>query len=434
MKKTLFFALLACMMFASCEKIVGDLDFINHEIEVQGTVNPTLGVPVAHGSVSVYDILQMVQVTEATIEIGDDGIVNIVYDTSIQQTIAINESKKHSRPFKNHSKSANYVDTTHNSIQGSIIIDIFDNIDSTLNGASIEVDNLYVNVLAFVKANAREGAREAMDTFHVTVFYDSLYISAVGKDGSIQRINLPNVIPVDSLLEGQHIKLFKDEDISQVINKRPVEIRYGARMNIAFESAFYETDLTAKEFVADSIGIDFVDINAGVRVDFPVSTYIKDLTYNTDLQFEPSFNLGELTIDSSMLILSCSNGLPLALGLSAALVDANGNELCQLLDPTPTTIAGASVGMDVNGHFVAVNKSNSELRIPITEPVFNKLLKTKAIRINAVLNTSETGSTLNKNVAIKSTDVLDIMVTAKIQPSYPFTLGLNNNGQKGGVR
>lgn len=436
MKKPVLLALLACVMLTSCEKIVGDLDTFNHPIEIQGTVNPTLGVPVAHGSVSVYDILQMVQVTAATIEVEDDGLITIVYDTNIKQTVLIENDKRakwfHKKSSTKGSKSANYVDTAHNSIQGSIIIDMFDNIDSSLNGASIEVDNLYVNVNAFVQAKAREGAREAMDSFHVAVFYDSLYLSAIGKDGSIRRIDLPHVVTIDSLIDGENITLFDKEDISEVINKRPVEIVYGARMNIAFESEFYETD--ASSFVADSIGIDSVIIDSDIKVEFPFSAYIKDLSYNTDLIFEPSFNLGDLTIDSSMLILYCENGLPLALDLAASLVDSLGNDLGILLDPSPTTLNGAPVGPDASGHYSSIGKSHSELMIPITASVFKNLLKTKAIRLQAVLNTTSTGSTANKNVAIKATDLLDIVVTAKIKPSYPFTFGVNNKGQKGGQR
>jgi hypothetical protein len=53
MKKPFLIAVLACMTFSSCEKIVGDLDFLQHDLAVQGVINPTLGVPVAHGSISV---------------------------------------------------------------------------------------------------------------------------------------------------------------------------------------------------------------------------------------------------------------------------------------------------------------------------------------------------------------------------------------------
>ena len=439
MKKIAFLALTACMIFTSCEKIVGDLDFLDHDMEIQGTVNPTLGVPVAHGSVSVYDLLQMVQVTEATIEIGNDNIVTIVYDTNIEHRVAIdNDGKAWRKGFrKNHYKATNYVDTAHNSIQGAVKVDIFDNIDSSLNGASIEVDNLFVNIGAFVIAESRENALNAMNAYHVTVFYDSLFLSAIGKDGSEQRVDLPNVVPVDSLIQGQYIKLFDKEDISQVINKRPVEIRYGVRMNIAFAAEFYETDVTASEFVADSVGIDSVNIDADIKVEFPVSTSIRDLTYNTDLKFAPSFNLGDLSLDESMLILYCDNGLPLALDLTAALIDSTGNELCKILDPTPTTLNGAPVGSDGNGHISAVGKSHTELKVPITASVFDNILKTKGIRIEAVLNTTPTGSATNNKVAIKSNDMLDILVTAKIKPSYPFSYDLNNNNNnssKGGQK
>lgn len=438
MKKPLFITIMACLMLSSCEKIVGDLDFLNHDIAVQGTINPTLGVPIAHGSVSVYDILQMVQVTVAKVEIGDDGIINIIYDTAQTFTVNLDESKGRRYGSATKSDSVDYVHISRNSIQGMIKIDIFDNIDSSLNGASIEIDHLYVNMGAYVKAEANPDALALMDTFHVDVYYDSLYIIAIGKDGSSETINLPNVVPIDSLIQGQHIQLFDKEDISQVINKRPVEIMYGVRMNIAFEAEFFATGLSENQFVSDSIGVHSVNIDADVKVEFPFSTYINDLSYKTDLEFSPNIDLKEFTIDSSMIILDCNNGLPLTLGMSAKLIDSTGTELCELIDPSPTILAGAPVKDDGNGHFVSNGKTNSKIMIPVTASIFDKLQKTKGIRLDATLNTTSTGSTANKNVAVRATDMLDINITAKAKPLYNLDIDLNggnnDNGQKGGKR
>lgn len=453
MKKRFFATIAACLLLASCEKVVGDLEMFNHDFELQGTISPTLGVPIAHGSVSVYDLINMVQVTEANIEVGDNGIVTIVYDTNSFNTIDFEGTKHNRKPSKRGAKGTvyhNYVDTTHNSIMGSIPIDVFDNIDSTLNGASIEIDNLFVNAGTYVKAQARPDALSMMDTFHVAVYYDSIFISAIAKDGREERINLPHVIPIDSLIVGEYVKLLDNEDISEVINMRPVEIRYGARMNILFEAKFYEEDLSAREFVSDSIGIHAVDLTSDLKIEFPLATYIKDLSYKTDLKLNTSLDFKDLTIDSSMLFLICDNSLPLALDIKATLlsIDSISNdtvELSSLLDPTAATLASAPVGLDTTGHYSSTGKNHSEIRIPITEKVYNDLLKSNAIRINATLNTSSTGSTANKNVAIKSKDMLNIIVTAKIKPQYPFTYEFENNngdnnsndkktGKKGGVK
>ena len=440
MRKPLFIAIMACLMFTSCEKIVGDLDFLNHEMAVQGTINPTLGVPVAHGSISIHDVLQMVQVTAAKVEIGEDGIIDIIYDTAQKFTVILDESGKKTKRHGSYSKSdtADYVHISRNSIQGTIKIDIFDNIDSSLNGASIEVDHLFVNMGAYVKADANPDALALMDTFHVDVYYDSLYIIAIGKDGSSETINLPNVVPIDSLIQGQYIKIFDKEDISHVINKHPVEILYGVRMNIAFEAEFFETGLSENQFVSDSIGVHSVDIDADVKIEFPFSTFIKDLTYKTDLLFDPNIDLKEFSIDSSMIILDCNNSLPLSLGLSAKFIDSTGTELCELLDPTPTVLAGAPVKDDGKGHFVSNGMTNSKIMIPITASVFEKLQKTKGVRLDATLNTTSTGSTTNKNVAVRATDMLDINITAKAQPLYNLNFdlnrGSNSNNQKGGQR
>lgn len=444
MKKPFLIAVLACMMFSSCEKIVGDLDFLQHDLAVQGVINPTLGVPVAHGSISVYDLLQMVQVTAAKVEIGNDGIITITYDTAQKFRVNLDESKGRRYRAGAKSDSVEYVHISRNSIQGSVNIDIFDNIDSSLHGASIEVDNLYVSIGSSVKADANTDALQLMELYHVDVYYDSLYLIAIGKDNSTDTIKLPNVVPIDSLIQGQYIQLFDKTDISHVINKRPKQIIYSVRMNIAFEAEFFATGISESQFVSDSIGVHAVDINADVKVEFPFSSYIKDLSYKTDLQFAPNIDLKELTIDSSMIILDCNNGLPLTLGLSAKLIDSLGNELCELVDPSPAILAGAPVIKDGTGHFVSNGKANSKITIPVTADIFKKLQKTKGIRLDATLNTTSTGNTANKNVAIRSTDMLDINVTAKAKPLYNLNIDLtgnnnnngnnNGNGQKGGKR
>ena len=431
MKKPLLLALFAGLLMTSCLKDgFNDFDLITHDIAIQGTVSPTLGVPVAYGAVTIYDVLQMVQVSQAEVEVGSDGIITVYYDTTISQTVQFDNSKTNRRYSR--SKSMDSLDIVHvsrNSVTGSVNIDLFENIEF-LENAEMEVDHLYVNIDALVKADAAERALAAMDSFHVHVFYDSLYIEVVGKDDSHILIPVQDTIPIDSLILGQNIKLFNNVDISDAINKRPKQILYGARMNIAFEAQFFATGMSENRFVSDSIGITAVSVDADIKVSFPISTYINNLNYSTVLKFEPSFNLGELQIDSSMLMLNLQNSIPLSLSLSAKLVDANNREIWDLLAPSPVTIEGAPVANDGTGRFSSSGSTNSLITIPVTSKVFEYLQKTKGIKIDAVLNTSPTGSS-NKRVAVKSTDKLDIAVTAKLKPTYNLDMNVGGNGESG---
>ena len=436
MKKALLFSLLATLLMTSCLKDgLNDFDALNHEMVFHGTVNPTLGVPIGMGSATIFDMLQMVQMSEASMEINSNGIVTIVYDTSIRDTIDIENSKK-----GNHTGAkTDIVHVARNVYSGSTPIDLFENIEF-LDNAEVEVDSLLVNVGAYIKAMARPGAMEAMDSFHVHVYYDSLNIDVVGKDGTLHHVySHPDSIPIDSLIIGQYVTLFNNTDISSAINHRPTELRYSARMNIAFEAAFFGANFNENKFVADSIGITAVDVDADVKVSFPISAYINNLNYKTDIEFSPSFRLDDLTIDSSMLYIDCQNGIPLDFLLRVQFLDSTDAVMCDVLDPAYTTVAGANVVLDpATNLYVSSSPRQTLVNIPITEEVFNSLLKTRKIRLDATLNTTDTGNPARKRVSIKATDELSLRVWAKLKPNYTIDYGIGGNddqeGQKGGLR
>lgn len=432
MKKSVLLIMLASVLATSCLKDgFNDFEALNHPMSFQGTVNPTLGVPIGSGSATIFDILKMVQVSYARMEVNEMGIITIAYDTTASWHLDIANSKKdHSQP-----KSSDIVHVARNSISGSVLIDLFDNID-ILDNAELEVDSLKVFLGAYIKAQAREGALETMDSFHVHVYYDSLYINVVGQDDQLYSVlQINDSIPIDSLIEGEYIVLFNNTDISSHINKRPKEVRYGARMNIAFEAAFFASNITENEFVADSIGITSCDIDADIKVSFPVSAYISNLSYETDIEFSPSIELGNMAIDSSMIYIECINGIPLELLVQAKFVDENDNELCNIFGPEPDTIAvlpGALVALNPETNlYTAVTPSQNIIQVPITESVFNDLKKTKKIRLKAGLSSSDLNPPIQPRVAIRAEDKLNLRVWAKLKPSYNLDLGFGSEGDNG---
>ncbi len=428
MKKTAFIAAFACLLFSSCLKDgFNDFDALRHPMTFYGTVNPTLGVPIGEGSATIYDMLHMVQLSMASMEVGQDSIMTITYDTSMSFHIDMENSKK---PHPGSKDDIVYVSS--NTIQGFVNVDLFDNI-TFLEGANLEVDSLLVYLSAYVKGNSDDSLQTltAIQNYHVQVYYDQLSISILGQDNHIYNVvSIDDSIPITDLIRGSDIVLFNNTDISNVINKRPKEIRYSARMNIAFEAAFFATlGVTEDEFVADSIGIKQVDIDADLSARFPISAYIENLQYQTDIDFTHSVHLDDLVIDSSMLFLECTNGIPLSLNVRAQFVDNNDQVLCEVLN---STVDGAEIGL-VNNRYIAVNPSSSVLQIPITQPVFESMLNTSKLRITATLNTSE-ASTHHK-VAIRANDRLFLRVYAKLKPSYTLDFDLSNgdnNNSEGG--
>lgn len=434
MKKTLFLIALASLLTTSCLKDgLNDFEALRHEMNISGMVSPTLGVPIGTGSATIFDMLKMVQISYAKLEIDDRGILTIAYDTTTSFHVDLNNSKKGSG-----TKDGDIVHVARNEINGSVAIDLFDNL-TILDEADIEVDSLLVKLDAFVKAQADANALQAMQDYHVHVYYDQLTISVLGHDNVLYPIypgaNDPqDSIPIENLIAGQNIRLFNNTDISLAINKRPKEIRYSARMNIAFEAAFFGTGMSENQFVADSIGVQAVDIDANIKVLFPVSAYLNNLQYQTDINFTPSFHLNDLVIDSSMLYLDCQNGIPLSLLIRAQFVDENDQVLCDVFDPAQTEVAGADVALNPTTNlYTSTGPKETLIQIPVTKTVFDNLLNTSKIRITAGLNTSPTGNPTRNRVSIQSNDILQLRVWAKLHPTYELNYDLNsNNGEEGG--
>ena len=427
MKKNAILVLFASLLMTSCLKDgFNDFEALKHPMTIQGEVSPSFMVPVASGSATIFDMLKMVQISYARMEVNDQGIVTITYDTAQSFHIDLTNGKGRRTSPKNSA----IVHTARNSINGSVAIDLFDNIEF-LENAELEVDSLKVSLNAFVVAQANQQAIAALEAYHVHVYYDSLYINVVGNDNSIYPVNIAaDSIPIDSLIQGQNIKLFDNTDISTVINKRPKEIRYGARMNIAFEAAFFAmTGMSENQFVADSIGVTAVDIDADIKVEFPISAYINNLSYETDINFEPSFHLNDLAIDSSFIFLNLDNGIPLSMGVKASFVNGAGVETCEIIN---TTVAGAPV--TATTPHVSDGSTNTLDTIVVSNEVFQALLETKKIRVKASLNTSN--NDLQQRVAIRANDRLGIKFAAMLRPTYNvnFDLGGNsgNDNQEGG--
>ena len=417
MKRLPLLIILASLMMTSCLKDgLHDFDALKNPISVEGTVNPTLGVPIAYGSLSLFDVINMIQQTVADLEVDDNGIISIVYDTTQHWNVPF-ESGKGSGLMN----SSDIVHVARKEIKGVVAIDLFNQI-SELDNAEMEVDSLKVNLNAFIKADAHDSTLQRMNEYHVHVYYASLFLDVKGKDNSHKIFYIGDSITIDSLIQGQNIVLFDNTDISDAINKRPVEITYGARMNIAFEAAFFGTGLSEDDFVSDSLGVNAVDIDANIKVSFPISTYINNLGYETDISFSSSFDPQELSIDSSALYIECDNSIPLALQLRCQLKDESDIVLGDLLNPIVTTLA-------------APGSKKTTIEIPVTRDIFDKLQKTKKIHLNAMLNTADLNPPARVKVAVRATDKLDLRIYAKVQPSYNFSFNLTGgNTEEGGSK
>ncbi|MBP5190468.1 MAG: hypothetical protein J6031_06095 [Bacteroidales bacterium] len=435
MKKTAFLFVLGSLLMTSCLKDgFKDFEALQHGMTISGTVSPVLGVPIGEGSATIYDMLKMVQISYATMEVDSRGIITLAYDTNMQWHVDLQDGKG-SGP---NPKDNEIVYVSRNSISGNVAIDLFNNMQ-ILNEADIEVDSLLVYLRTYIKAQANPNTLQAMETYHVHVYYDQLTISVVGQDNVVYPVypapgTASDSIPIDNLVAGEYITIFNNTDISSAINKRPKEIQYSARMNIAFEAAFFATaGISENQFVADSIGMQSVDIDGDIKVKFPVSAYLNNLNYQTDISFTPSFHLNDLVVDSSMLYLDCQNGLPLSLLIRAQFVDENDQVLCDILNPVQTEVTGADVALNPETNlYTATTPKQTLIEIPVTRDVFEDLLETRKIRISAEMSTSPTNDPVRNRVSIQATDRLQLRVWAKLRPTYNLNFELGSNGNEEG--
>lgn len=439
---SIIFLVLASLMTTSCLKDgFNDFEALGKPMSFHGTINPTLGVPIGTGSATIFDMLKMVQISYATMEVDSRGIITIAYDTTAQWEINFNSKK----PRHGGAKTGEIVHVIQREINGSVGIDLFQNM-TFLNEADIEVDSLLVYFRAFLKAEANDSAIQAFENYHVHVYYDSLYINVVGQDNVIYPIypgpnDLHDSIPIDSLIAGQYITLFNNTDISTAINKRPKGIQYGARMNIAFEAAFFANNISENDFVIDTLGVTAINIDGDIKVRFPVSAYLNNLRYETDIQFTPSTLLNDIIVDSSMIYMDCLNGIPLSLLVRAQFVDENDQVLCDVFDPAETVVEGADVALNPEINlYTATNPRETTIQVPVTKTMFESLLQTRKIRLKAGINTSPTGNPSRKRVSIQANDMLQMRVWAKLKPEYTLDIEIGGNsdttqnGKKGGVK
>lgn len=441
MKKLSIFLVLASLMMTSCLKDgFNDFEALGHPMSFHGTINPTLGVPIGTGSATIFDMLNMVQISYAKMEVDSRGIITITYDTTTSWHVNI-DSKKSKGPS---TKTGDIVHVVRKDINGAVAIDLFQNMD-ILNDADIEVDSLLVYFKAYLQAEANDSALQAFENYHVQVYYDSLYINVVGQDNQLYHIypgpnDIQDSIPIDSLIAGQYVTLFNNTDISTAINKRPKEIRYGARMNIAFEAEFFATNISENDFVIDSLGVTAINIDGDIKVRFPVSAYLNNLSYQTDIQFTPSRLLNDLIVDSSMIYMDCQNGIPLTLLVRAQLLDENDQVLCNVFEPAQTEVEGADVALNpATNLYTSTGPKGTLVQVPVTRSMFESLLETRKIRLTAGISTSPTGNPARNRVSIQADDMLQMRVWAKLKPEYTldFELGgsdTTQNGEKGGVR
>lgn len=429
-KATILVLAAGVMLLASCLKDgFNDFDAFNHPMHITGEAHPELGVPVAYGEVNLWDMIQMVQTSNASFELNSADVITLVYrDSTSHWDFDMQESKV--RREDNGRKEA--VFTSRRFIAGEVEIDLFDSIG--LSNAELEVDSILVYLSAYIKGESGPGADTLTNREDVHIYYDSITLKAVGEDGIPHTVLTSGTTryPVDSILEGETVLLLDNENVNLIVNSRPKRFTYTARLNFGFEPSFFAhlgTTVTDTN-VSNLLDIQSVSVDPVIQVRFPISLYANNLEYTTSMEFTVSERLEDFEIDSSMLYLKCTNGLPLSFFIDGQLLGPNGTVLCELVNDT---VEGGSVSQ-VGDLYVVTNPTESVVGIPLTRQVYDALMECTAVRLHGRLNTSSTGNAGHKCVAIRNTDFLGMNIYALLRPRYTFDIELNAPNGKGGAQ
>ncbi len=428
MKRKLSLAVIAMSLLTlttSCLKDgINDFEGLRHPLQLQGSFDPHLGIPIGSASITVGDLLGMFQETSGYIQLDPTtGVATVTYDTSFTNTYEFGNKKAKTTP--NRRKADNGF---HQMVEGEVDFDIFSNLQQL--PSNFKVDNLFVTLFADVVAHCSEQTESLLQDYDVKVFLDQIQLSASNHNG--QQYVLPmeeDTVMVNNLIAGDRVMIIDQANIAEVINIKPTKIHYQARLNIDLGSQFWASDIS--QFVLDSLEISSIDLTSNIAAHFPLTVYFDDANFLTemDIALGEQEILDNLVMDSSELVLELENSLPLQILLGAKLLDVNNNELGTLFNDPYVTIGGAQIGFNSTvGNYVVTGATKSVIRIPVNSSNIEALTKASKISLDTHLATASdpTGTEPQPMVSILGSDALRVRLYAQLHPTVNVAIPLSS--------
>ena len=413
------------LLMASCLKD-GKNDFagLHAPLHLVGDFDPNIGLPVGGADVSLGDLLGMFGNFNGWVELDQNEVVTIVYDTSIDFHVNVASAK----------------DTAHlmqKTFVGDLDIDLFNNLEGLPNEENLKMDDIIMTLgasLSFSTEN-RQHLMELMEHYGVQATVDQVAVKAVSSNGL--EFDIPVLVGQEvttaNLVDGQYLRIFENYDVSNIINTRPVAVKYAFRLTLAVGTQMFNIDPT--QFMIDSLMVDAFDVHTDANLRFPMNLFVNGLQYDVNMGFAPTLNLDTIPLDSSSLILEFNNRLPVEMNVGFTLMDSNDHELISLFEHGVETIAGADIAYNpVIGSFTATKSANSRIVIPVTKERIDALKRAKSIRMHTSASTSpdNVDHTPKPVVAIKGTDHLGVRIYMQLHPNLSIDIPLSGNGGRSG--
>lgn len=436
MKRKALIALAAMVLvFSACVRDE-DLALLKKPIRLQGSMDPTIGVPAAHGKMTLHDILGMLSSTYTGHIYDTTDVITIFFDTNMSDTL------RNVTPGLSKGGSKINVIGKDTTLEYSVNISLFDGADfnQTIGADNITIGDLWLNLRAIFKAEVPENVRDIINNEnYVSSTIDNIKIFYTKHDGTeVEFTGL--VLPDETLkhlIQGDTVDRDK-VNLKSIINDMPKNIR------VQFDYHFWLTDQFFFSYpmgqypaLKDSIDKMKICYNVDMNAEFPFDIRINRLPYSFEINLNgdslPSLDIQQtldsiahgLTVDlkNAKLSLAFDNNIPAKFNIAAYLIDANGAIIGDTLIHD-TLIAAAPVAADGTGHYVASGTRATVIPVPISEQRLRDLKQTKKIGFKLTLATDNGPN----NVSIRRDDYLGINAYIKVHPQANVDIPLTNQG------
>lgn len=416
-----------------------DMALLRRPIHVQGSVDPSIGTPVAYGRITLHDIFRMLSSTYTGHIYDTTDIITIYFDTSISDTIR--NFVPYNPPTSGSKSKTMYkmIDTT---FDYTVNITLFDGVQiaQMMANNNITIGDLWLDLRAILKAIVPENVAEYVNNENnVQSNIDNFQIFYTKHDGTEVQFN-------DTIIPDETLKHLVDGDtitkvhinMKNIINDMPNKIRIRFHYDFSISDDFlFGLNLQQIQDIRDSINKlhMFYDVNA--YAEFPFDIKINRLPYAYNISFPgdslPSLDFQQtldsmghgLSVDVSdaKLSLAFDNGIPMDIDISTFLRDDNGNIIGDTLI-TNTTLESAPVRDDGTGHYVANGSTRTMVTIRLDEQRLRDLKQAHSLGFKLAIATDNGPN----NVSVSRSDFLGIKAYVMVHPQANIDIPVTSQG------
>lgn len=428
MKHRLFTVMLAMavVLLASCIRSE-DIELLKHPVHVQGQLDPSFGAPIAKGEVTINDVLHMFNSQYTGLLDMEKEVLTINFEANRADSI-LAQSLIHSgakSPFLSKDTIINY----------GVNITLFDNVtlQDIVNG-NININHLWLTFNANIWGDCPNEVRDLVAQY-VRAQFDSLVVRYTDYDyveHVFTGIQMPT-LSIDNVIEGETLN-FDSVDLAEIVNSMPRRVEVSFRFRFELDNTIFNEDLADLYFnqLLDSIYLTKIFYNTHVRVSFPFEISIGSLPYSFDVDLGEGLaqvNLDELLdsigdgvdikIDSSLLTLGFTNGIPMNMSIAATLIDEHDLPIGSMLFSDVIMAAETAPSPEDPTTEIAVAPTRTFVKIKADKTLLQNLRRSKKIRFSLLLATG------NKHVSVRHDDYLGIKVYLKLHPTIEIDIPID---------